>query len=34
MSTNARVYLERLVGRLSLGKTIRAIRQGEKRQVR
>jgi transcriptional regulator with XRE-family HTH domain len=29
MSTNARVYLEKLVGRLSLGKAIRAIRQGE-----
>uniref|UniRef100_UPI0032209660 helix-turn-helix domain-containing protein n=1 Tax=Legionella sp. TaxID=459 RepID=UPI0032209660 len=29
MSTNARVYLEKLVGPLSLGKAIRAIRQGE-----
>lgn len=29
MSTNARKYLEQLVGRMSLGKAIRAIRQGE-----
>lgn len=29
MSTNARAYLEKLVGRMSLGKAIRAIRQGE-----
>jgi transcriptional regulator with XRE-family HTH domain len=29
MSTNARKYLEKLVGRLTLGKAIRSIRQGE-----
>ncbi|KTC71464.1 Helix-turn-helix domain protein [Legionella birminghamensis] len=29
MSTNAKEYLEKLVGRMSLGKAIRAIRQGE-----
>ncbi|WP_454783527.1 helix-turn-helix domain-containing protein [Legionella sp. WA2022007384] len=29
MSTNARKYLEKLIGRMSLGKAIRAIRQGE-----
>jgi transcriptional regulator with XRE-family HTH domain len=29
MTTNARAYLEQSVGRLTLGKTIRAIRQGE-----
>ncbi|HDV5785700.1 TPA: helix-turn-helix transcriptional regulator [Legionella pneumophila] len=29
MSTNAKKYLEKLVGRMSLGKAIRAIRQGE-----
>ena len=29
MNTNARKYLEKLVGRLTLGKTIRSIRQGE-----
>lgn len=29
MSTKARKYLEKLVGRMSLGKAIRAIRQGE-----
>lgn len=29
MSTNAREYLEQSVGRLTLGKAIRSIRQGE-----
>ncbi len=29
MNTNARVYLEKLVGRLTLGRAIRSIRQGE-----
>ncbi len=29
MNTNARTHLESLVGRLTLGKTIRSIRQGE-----
>ncbi|HAT8564438.1 TPA: helix-turn-helix domain-containing protein [Legionella pneumophila] len=29
MSTNAREYLEKSVGRLTLGKAIRSIRQGE-----
>jgi transcriptional regulator with XRE-family HTH domain len=29
MSTSARNYLEKLVGRLTLGKAIRSIRQGE-----
>ncbi|KTD07191.1 helix-turn-helix domain-containing protein [Legionella jamestowniensis] len=29
MNTNAKEHLEKLVGRMSLGKAIRAIRQGE-----
>lgn len=29
MNTNARKYLEKLVGRLTLGSSIRSIRQGE-----
>ena len=29
MSTNAKEYLEKIVGRMSLGRAIRAIRQGE-----
>ena len=29
MTTNARKYLEKLVGRLTLGKAIRSIRLGE-----
>ena len=29
MTTNARKYLEKLVGRLTLGSSIRSIRQGE-----
>ncbi|KTD32150.1 anaerobic benzoate catabolism transcriptional regulator [Legionella nautarum] len=29
MSTNAKKYLEKLVGRLTLGSSIRSIRQGE-----
>ncbi|KTC88308.1 helix-turn-helix domain-containing protein [Legionella drozanskii] len=29
MTTNARKYLEQLVGRLTLGSSIRSIRQGE-----